>query len=177
MGEVRLFIFLSPVHPNSEFFAITLCWNFSTGLDFHKGSLTCWWLSKSLFSMGFWTIAARVWGKFTDHCRVHSWDQDYQTHGGQDSSWLHCPMVQAPTVFTKALLSVGGCQIAVVERGIRWGTPYSAVLLSHLAYILHRQHIWFGLAVYQVLNSHLWVATASWGSAGLVEDTDTQTGT
>lgn len=133
-------IFFSPVGPNSKFFAITLCCNFSTGLDFHKGFLIYGWLSKSLFSRAFWITAVSVWGQFKDHCSVHSWTKitrhmvgkslpgSVASGAGSQFSQRHfCLCVDA-----RLLL-------------LRWG--YDEGHLSQpscwclLVYILHGQHI------------------------------------
>lgn len=86
MGKVTLFLLLSPVHPNSYLFVLTMCWNLSAGnLDSHKSSFL--WggaLSKMVFSRGSQTVAKRGWRHFMGHCKLHGWDQSLCAY-----DWTH----------------------------------------------------------------------------------------
>lgn len=56
-GKVKLFLLSSSIFLVSDFLDPVVCWNFSAGpLDFHKDSLVCGRLSKSVF---FWEEESR----------------------------------------------------------------------------------------------------------------------
>lgn len=55
------------------FFSPVECGNFSANMDFHKGSLVCEWLSKSVFSRDSQILTEKSWKWFMGHCKVHSW--------------------------------------------------------------------------------------------------------
>ena len=81
VGKVKLFLLPISVCPNSFFFSSAVCWNFSSGnLDFHKVSLICGWLSKTMFFMESQTVAKKDWSRSMGHCRVHSQDLSLYTY-------------------------------------------------------------------------------------------------
>lgn len=140
-GKAKLFL-LPTLMSKLMYFAPTLCWNFSAGnLDFCKGSLICGWLSKTVF-LGTYRLQPR---------RVRAGNRplkgpqpaprsllpNYLTHSRQSSSLVPWYMMLDPTAPTKALLSMNGYQIVIVEVGLegcrhKWGTSYSVMLLKPL---------------------------------------------
>lgn len=77
------------------------------------------WLSKAVFSKGAWTTAKRSWSQFMGHCSVLNWDQSLsitQHISRSDSFWIPQHMVLDPTVSTKVILPVDGCQFIVVGQ-------------------------------------------------------------
>lgn len=61
---------LQCVPSNFFFFAPVDCWNFSGNLDFHRGSIICRWLPKSVFSRWLWITAKKDWN-WNCSCRFH----------------------------------------------------------------------------------------------------------
>ena len=128
VGKVKQFLLPSPIHPNLYLFAPMLCWKFSPrNLDFHKplssvgGSLR----QRSLGTFRPWPRdagASLLSRAKTKVCMLIT-----QGMGGWDVSQVPYCMVLDPTASTKALLPTDRCQIFVAERGIQWGTSYSAM--------------------------------------------------
>lgn len=62
-NKVKLFLLFSLMHP-SFFFQPVVCWNFSArNLDFYKGSVSCGWLSQTVFPRGSQTVAKLAWAR------------------------------------------------------------------------------------------------------------------
>lgn len=97
--------FTSPMHLNLYlFFALIMRWNFSAGtLDFHRDSLICEWLSKTVFSRGSWTMARRAGASLPTTTRSTTETEVYMLITwpmGEGVTWC---MVSDATAHTKAL--------------------------------------------------------------------------
>lgn len=112
VGVIKSLLLPSPMHTTRGFFAPAVYWNFSTGnLDFHKGSLVHGWLSETVFSRGFGTMAERDWSWFMGHCRVQAGIKVcipiMQCKGGRAFSQVFWHMSLDPTVPTRVTFVPG----------------------------------------------------------------------
>lgn len=122
-----VFLLPSLILQTHIFFVAMVCWDFSAVLlDFHKGSLSHGWVSKTVFSRGSWTTAKKGWSQFMGHCKVHSQMPITWCTGRQASSQVLWHVMLDPTPPAKALSSVDECQI-VVDGGI-WVTDNLLIL-------------------------------------------------
>lgn len=91
------------------FFAPTVCWNFSAkNLHFHKGSLICVWLSKTVTSVGSQTVRGDV-------ARTRVYMPITWCRGRQDSSWIDHGEYILDLIFPTT------CSVQSLEAPGSWG--------------------------------------------------------
>lgn len=135
MGKVKLFLFFTPAHPNSYFFASVESWNFSGNCAFTKtlSSVSDCLSPYSPRASGPWPRWAGASSQFTgftvntEVCLPISSCTVGKTLPGP---W---GMVLDPRAPSKALLFMDGCQVFAVELGDKNdGHPYATVMVTSL---------------------------------------------
>lgn len=115
---------------------------------FHKVSLICGWLCQYfLGTPELWVRGAGAISHATAGCTARTkFCLPITLHvGGQGSSWITWYVVVDSTDPSKAHISVDGYQIFVVERGQKWGTSYTTMIMTSLRVCLMAKNvIYFG---------------------------------